>query len=451
MLLGQLGAATGVGCEPPLSCNNVAELTCTSQELVYASNVADVLSVVGTSNSVGGERSVDREVSAQARFRDINITASNAKDVLVYLKGLPKSENTFQERMACLRAGPTLDTWQALTYPSNEEMSAEKGRGAYEFKEFLGRPGVWLPEVENINHNLINNLLVRFGGEYNASFVGLMLGGESAEVRDVIIARGAPCAGKTSYLTGNFVLAADEAKSMLMDRITGATNDQIHFQGTSIIQKFERVLQEKFSQVLTSDALYLTIDAIENKFNALIENGSNQKVSVRDVQVDLITLCCRMLKRGGNEPKISFETLGGYVKNSLINRQGAINLVEQNKEYVKDYSFSAWNGDRYVEVARFCHNRGKVVAVDEALFEKYVTSVGGDFEIEKARCTVINSALRDWIVDGLETKEAARFIEAFKVYEGLTLEQALNNHARHVDIELSVAARVLKSVLAENV
>lgn len=441
-----VGAAGG----SQITCHAVDEKTPTSQELISVGNVPNVLRVIGEGHGARGRFDIDKKaVPVQAQLNDLKVTKGNAKEVLAYLKMLPKSENTIKARLECLKADQAMDTWLALTYPSNEEMVAQKGQGAYAFKEFLGSSGVWLPEIENINHNIINNLLVRFSGEYSASFVELMLGGESAEARDIMLARGTPCAGKTSYLAGNFAIAADDAKSMLMDRIPGSTNDQVHFQGTSIIQKFEQALQEKFLQVLTSDALYLTIDAIENKFNALIEAGRNQKVSVRDVQVDLVTLCCRMLKRGGNEPKISFDTLGGYVKSSLVNRQKSIELVEQNKVYVKDYSFSAWDGERYVQVARFCHERGTVVAVDETLFEQYVTSVGDDFDIEKARSTVINADLWDLVVDGLEAQEANRFLEALKRYEGMTLGQALNVHARQVDVELSVAARVLKDVLIE--
>ncbi|MEH6353721.1 hypothetical protein [Pseudomonas sp. 3JA] len=412
-----------------------------SREVLTTSNGPAVLSVGRGSDPSGCPLRLAESVCGTSQINE-----NNAKDVLEYLKGLPKSENTFQARLACLRADPSLETWQALTYISNEELIAQKALGFFEFKEFLGRAGVWLPEIENVNHNIINNLLVRAADECSGSFVELMLGGGEVNASDLVIARGAPAVGKSSYLANRYAVAPDEAKSMIRDRVQGLTNDQVHFQGTTIVQRFEHALMERFSLVFTSDALYLTVDAVENKLNAMVDSGKGQKVSVRDIQVDLVTLCCRVLKRGGNEPRMTFGAVSNFAKSAVLNRQAIIDLLEQKNDLIKDYSLLVWEAGKYIEVARFSPEEGKIVAVDQDLFEKYVTSKYNDNETEAARGAVIDEGFMMSVVEGLEAPEAQRFLTALKVYEGKTLEEAMHIHSRSLSADPTIGSRVLKGL-----
>lgn len=401
------------------------------QEVVKVSNGSAVLSPVSKVSFDLKEGALGVGGNSQGG----GVNEANAKSVLADLKRLPKSENTFQERLACLLADPSLETWQAFTYPSNEELVAQKASGDVGFREFLRGGGVWLPEVENVNHNIINNLLVRAADKYAESFVDLMLGDGKVEVSDLVIARGAPGVGKSHYLANQYALAVDDAKAMIQHRIQGLTSAQVHLQGKIIIQRFEHALMERFSLVLTLDALYLTMDAVKNKLDAMIESGKDQKVSVRDIQVDLITLCCRVLKRSVFQPRLTFAAVSDYAKSSLQNRQAFIELLEQKQALVKDYSLLVWEAGKYIEAARFCPEEGRVVAVDDALFDKCKSFEGVDAEIEEVRRMVIDELFMKTVVKDLDNVEAQRFVKALKVYEGRTLEEAMFIHSRDTSLE----------------
>lgn len=46
---------------------------------------------------------------------DLAISSSNARDILQALIRRPPSENTYRERLECMRADSSITSWQALT------------------------------------------------------------------------------------------------------------------------------------------------------------------------------------------------------------------------------------------------------------------------------------------------------------------------------------------------
>ncbi|MFO2464863.1 hypothetical protein OOJ96_13275 [Pseudomonas sp. 15FMM2] len=362
------------------------------------------------------------------------------------LQRLAPSKNTYQARLACLQADPSIATWEALTRDPEELKTLQKN----DWNGFVTRltePGVWLPEADSHNANILKNLTAALGGQYAGSFQSLLLGSDPVEKKEIALVRGAPSAGKTSFLKGRFALGADDVKNMLQNRLPSVTMSQVHFQGVAVLQTFMSSMERKLDQALTRDALYLWPKDFDSKLN-LAASKSEQKVAVHDIQVDLTTLCCRILKRSTAEALMNFDTLSTFFKASLESRKDTLASVEKNQEAVSEYSLAAWDGSKLVTVAERSPGTGAIEIKDAALFAEHVARdpAAISAEIQRVRDTVIDPAFIDQFVRELDPAVAKVFTQALSRYEGLTMSQALELHANRAHVPMSTAARVLQQV-----
>ena len=376
------------------------------------------------------------------------INKYTAKEVLAKLVKLPRSENTYSLRLACLKADRSIPTWHALTRDPEQLKALEKS-DLPRLESLLTKPGVWLPEVESMHVNVMANLTVKLCALYDASFQSLLLNDASVEGKDVFIVRGAPAAGKTSYLKGGFSLGADEVKEYLLNRMPGVSMPQLHMHSYILLDQFMNVMERKVAQGLTRDSLYLKPEAIENKLKMIALQDSGQKSAIHDIQVDLTTLCCRMLKRSTDEPLMSFDYLSQSFRLSLEKRQETIDLVQNNHDLINEYSLSAWNGSKNVKIAQRSADSQSITIHDQIAFEQLVKrdAVLIANEIERVRDTTINSAFIADFTAGLEPAIASVFTKALNHYDGKTIAEALELHRDREHVATSVASRVLAAVV----
>lgn len=375
------------------------------------------------------------------------INQDNSRSVLSNLLKLARGENTYNARLACLKADPSIESWQALTRDPEALKALQKSDWGG-FTARLMAPGVWLPEVDSLNANILKNLTTTLSSQYAATFQSLLLGPDPIEKKDIAIVRGAPSAGKTSFLKGRFALGADDVKNMIQNRLPGLTMPQVHTQGAALLQSFLGSMERKFDQALTRDALYLWPKDFDGKLGVAVSRGE-QKVAVHDIQVDLATLCCRILKRSTDEALMNFDTLSIFFKASLENRQGTIESVENNRDVVSEYSLTAWDGTKPVTVAERVPGSNTIEVKDAALFAEHVARdpAAISAEIQRVRDTVIAPGFINLFVRDLDPATAKVFTQALSRYEGKTLSQALELHANKAHVPTSIAARVLEQVL----
>jgi hypothetical protein len=200
---------------------------------------------------------------------------------------------------------------------------------------------------------------------------------------------------------------------------------------------------------LTRDALFLTPKIIEDKLHALEMQEGGQKAAVRDIQVDLTTLCCRMLKRSTDEALPGFDFLSQCFRSSLENRQKVIDLVQKNYDLISEYSLSAWDGYENVIIAERLSDSRNIVIHDQALFDQHVARDPDliDKEILRVRDTLIDEKFISKFTVGFETDIASEFTKALSHYKGKTIAEALRLHCDRDHIATSVASRVLADIV----
>lgn len=377
-----------------------------------------------------------------------NVNKYTAKAVLGELLKQPRSESAYATRLACLKADNSIQTWQALTHnPEALKILEQKNPSSLPLR--LAEPGVWLPEVEKIHTNVLMNLMVKLAGEYAASFQALAMGTEGAEVKEVSIVRGPPGAGKTFYLKGGFSLGGDEVKNYLQNRMPGLTMSQVHLQGSILLDRFMSSMESKFEQSLTRDALNLYPGIFEQRLKAVEFQEGRQKAAVHDIQVDLTTLCCRMLKRSTDEALLGFDYLSQSFRSSLEHRQETIELMKKKHDIISEYSLSTWNASKNFKVAERSAGSKDITVYDQSLFDQLVTRdpVLIDAEIARVRDTVIDGAFISDFTAGLEPAIAVVFADALSKYDGKTIAEALELHRDRDHVATSVASRVLAEVV----
>ncbi|PAM84551.1 hypothetical protein CES87_08380 [Pseudomonas sp. ERMR1:02] len=349
----------------------------------------------------------------------MSINKHTAKAVLSELVKLPISENTYAARLECLKVDPSILTWHALTrYP--DKLKELEQTDLPKLEKCLAGAGVWLPEVESINANVLKNLMVKLADQFEASFQCLLLETEAPEKKDVLIVRGAPTSGKTSYLGGNFTLSTDEVRNYLQDRMTGITMPQLHMHAYTLLNHFTMNMEKKFSQVLARGSLFESPKLVDSKLQAIRLQEGKQKAAVHDIQVDLRTLCCRMLKRSTEEALMGFDYLSQRFRCSLENRQETIELVQKNQEIINEYSLSVWDGSKSVRVAERSVDSQDIIIHDKALFDQQVSRdpVLIEAEIAHVRDTVIDGAFISDFTAGHEPAIAVVFTDALSKYDG---------------------------------
>ncbi|WP_433736610.1 hypothetical protein [Pseudomonas putida] len=378
----------------------------------------------------------------------MGINKHTAKSVLSELVKLPCSENTYSARLECLKADRSIPTWHALTrHP--EKLKELEQTDLPKLEACLKEAGTWLPEVEAINVNVMMNLTAKLAAEYEASFQSLMLEEGIVEKKDVLIVRGAPGAGKTSYLSGGFSLCTDEVKNYLQNRMPGVTMPQLYMHAYTLLGRFMSEMESKFAQSLTQDALYLYPELIDKKIQVVELQRGEQKALLHDIQVDLTTLCCRMLKRSTYEALMSFDFLSQRFRSSLDRRQETIQLVIEKPEIISEYSLSVWDGTKSVKVAERSADSQDIIIHDQALFDLQVSRdpVAIEAEITRVRDTVINEAFISSFTVGFEPAIATVFKDALSKYDGKTMAEALELHRDRDHVATSVASRVLADVI----
>ncbi|HWT68415.1 MAG TPA: hypothetical protein VN214_04795 [Pseudomonas sp.] len=426
-----------------------------SETKSLAPNVCNNVRRVSNSPSSMGSAGVDNktlvpqpEVLVGKTGTGTLINKHTAKSVLSELVKLPCSESTYSARLECLKADCSIPTWHALTRHPEELKELEKT----DFPKLelrLAEAGVWLAEVECINANVMMNLTAKLDAEYKASFQSLMLEEGIVEKKDVSIVRGAPGAGKTSYLSGGFSLGTDEVRNYLQNRMPGITMSQLYLHAYTLLDRFLSCMESMFSQSLTRDSLYLYPGLIESKLQLVELQKGNQKAAVHDIQVDLTTLCCRMLKRSTDEALMGFDFLSQYFRSSLEKRQETIELVQKNHQIISEYSLSVWDGNKSVRVAERSIDSRNITIHDQALFDQQVSRAPAliDAEIAHVRDTVIDGAFISSFTAGLEPAIAAVFTDALDKYDGKTMAEALELHRDRDHVATSVASRVLADVV----
>ena len=376
------------------------------------------------------------------------INRRNAATVLNELVSRPLCENTYSARLACLKADPAIASWQALTRnPAALVLLEKSDYGALVSR--LAESGVWLPEVDNINSNIIANLLLGLATHYGETFRSLAFDKDRPRpVQDILIVRGTPAAGKTSFLQGRFAPGSDDAREMLQNRIPCLTVPQVHAQGAALFLHFSRVMESRLSQALPRDALYLWPKDFVGKLETVAATPG-QKAVVHDLQVDLTTLCCRLLKRSTGEPLMNFSTLGILFKAALENRQALLASLEQHKASIDEYCLWGWNGTERVKVAERAVGSEGLLIMDQALFAEQVERSGPQIqaEIDRVGATRIDAAFIEQFVREMTPSTAQPFVRALRGYAGKTLGQALQLHADRAHQPVSVAARVLTAVI----
>ncbi len=388
------------------------------------------------------------------------ITESNAREVLNQLIGRPLSENHYRERLACMIADPSITSWQALTrdpdylqrLQDNERLgwSAPDAvdRNMPTLAQALVKRNVWLPEVDSLNVNILKNLTVQAANTYLTQFQSILQDPPPALSHDVSIVRGAPSAGKTTFLSGQFALNTDVVKNMIQHRMPGTSMLQVHDQGAALVQQFMGAMEQRLGQPLTRDALYLWPKDFDQKIADVSRLSQAPKLRFHDIQVDLITLCCRILKRGTDEAVMDFNVLSQLFRAGLEHRGPSIESVKNSRHSLKEYSLSAWDGQQNVLVAQRAPDTKAFVIKDQALFDKVTARDNRSIqaEVEGARNTVIDAQFIETFTAPLPPAQASAFGDALRRYEGQTFEQALTQHARRKPVATSIAARVLAGV-----
>lgn len=392
---------------------------------------------------------------------DVSITASNAREVLLALIRRPPSDNTYRERLECLRADPGITSWQALTrdpaqlqrLQDNERIAwtnpAAVDNSLMPLAQALRQKGVWLPEVENLNANILKNLTTQMAGKYLEQFQSILQEPAPARASDVSIVRGAPSAGKTTFLKGQFALNTDAVKNMIQDRMPGTSMLQVHDQGVALVQQFSGTMEKRLAQPLTRDALYLWPNDFDKKVADVGKLSADPRLRFHDIQVDLATLCCRILKRGTDEAVMNFDVLSQFYKAGLEHRGASIESAKGSGSLLKEYSLSAWDGSRNVLVAQQVVGSQDFVIHDPRLFEQVTTWDKGSVqaEVDRVRATTIDAQFIDRFTASLPAAQATAFREALSVYTGLTLKEALEQHAQRKPVVTSLGARVLAQVM----
>ncbi|CRM92731.1 hypothetical protein [Pseudomonas sp. 22 E 5] len=390
-----------------------------------------------------------------------SINSSTARGVLNQLIGTPLSENTYRERLACMIADPSITSWQALTrdpgqlqrLQDNERLRWADPAAADEtlptLAQALGKKNVWLPEVDNLNANILKHLTAQVAEKYLTQFQSILQDPAPALSQDVSIVRGAPSAGKTTFLTGQFALNTDVVKNMIQNRMPGTSMLQVHDQGAALVQQFMSPMEKRLGQPLTRDALYLWPNDFNQKIADIARLSQEPKLHFHDIQVDLATLCCRILKRGTDEAVMDFNVLSQFFSAGLEHRGPSIESVKNSQDRLKEYSLSAWNGQQNVLVAQRAPGAKDFVIKDQALFDKVTArdSRSVQAEVERVRNTVIDAPFIEAFSAPLTPAQASAFGAALRRYEGQTFEQALKQHAQRKPVATSVAARVLASVV----
>ncbi|WP_448108923.1 hypothetical protein [Pseudomonas azerbaijanoccidentalis] len=407
-------------------------------------------SPVGMGN-LGGNRETlfsKPEVLVGKTGAGMRINKHTAKSVLSELVKRPCSENTYSARLECLKADRSIPTWHALTRDP-ERLKELEISDLPQLEACLSGVGVWLPEVESINANVMINLTVKLAAQYEASFHSLVLEEGVVEKKDISIVRGAPAAGKTSYLKCGFSLGGDEVKEHLLNRMPGVTMPQLHMHSYVLLDGFMRFMEKRLLQGLTRDSLYLKPEAIKRKLQVVMSQDGGQKAAVHDIQVDLLTLCCRMLKRSTDEPLMSFDYLSQSFRLSLESRQETIDLISNNHDLVNEYSLSVWDGSKSVKVAERSADSQHIIIYDQALFDRQVKRdpASIDAEIPRVRDTVIDKAFISSFTAGFEPAIATVFKDALSKYDGKTIAEALELHRDRDHVATSVASRVLAEVV----
>jgi len=363
-----------------------------------------------------------------------SINSSTARSVLSELIGRPLSESTYRERIACMIADPSITSWQALTrYPGelqrlqdNERLSWSDPTAADKnmptLAQALGKKNVWLPEVESLNANILKNLTVQVAEKYLAQFRSILQDPAPALPQDVSIVRGAPSAGKTTFLTGQFALNTDVVKNMIQNRMPGTSMLQVHDQGAGLVQQFMGPMEKRLGQPLTRDALYLWPNDFNQKIADIARLCQAPKLHFHDIQVDLATLCCRILKRGTDEAVMDFNVLSQFFSAGLEHRGPSIESVKNSQDRLKEYSLSAWNGQQNVLVAQRAPGANDFVIKDQALFDKVTArdSRSVQAEVESVRSTVIDSPFIESFTAPLPPVQASAFGSALRRYGGQT-------------------------------
>ncbi|WP_434698602.1 hypothetical protein [Pseudomonas sp. D1-1] len=372
------------------------------------------------------------------------INKRTAKAVLAELLRQPRSESNYANRLACLSADRSIQTWQALTHDP-ETLKVLEQTTPTALPSRLAEPAVWLPEVEKIHTNVLMNLMSKLAGEYSVSFQSLALGREEAEIKEVSIVRGPPGAGKTFYLKGGFSLGGDEVKNYLQNRMPGLTMSQVHLQGSVLLDRFMSSMERKLEQSLTRDGLYLNPLIFEQKLQAVGLQDGRQKAAVRDIHVDLTTLCCRMLKRSTDEALLGFDYLSQSFRLSLENRARTIELVGEKHGNISDYLLLAWDGSKNIKVAECPAGLKNITVYDHSLFDQLVMRDPAliDAEIARVGETVIDGAFISRFTAGFEPTIAALFTEALSTYDGKTIAHALALNLDRGHVATSVASRII--------
>ena len=455
-------ASTATALQPPLddasSAWPVSSKTSTASRAVPSQRtlLAHLVSVAAQATSspaLSSEPSVEpsaysTEFLGGKAVASMSINKHTAKDVLSELVKLPVSVSTYAARLECLKSDCSIPTWHALTH-NPERLKALEQSDYSEFEENLKGRDVWLEEVESINSNVLMNLLVKLIAQYKASFQSLLLEAGVDEIKDISIIRGAPAVGKTSYLKGGFSIGTDEVRNYLQNRMPGVTMSQLYTHAYTLLDQFMSSMESKLSQALTRDALYLYPGLIENKLQAVGLQKGNQKAKVHDLQVDLKTLCCRILKRSTDEALMSFDVLSQYFRSSLENRKEALESVQKRHELISEYSLSVWDGSKYIKVAERTADSQDFIIHDKALFDQQVSRDPAliELEIANVRDTLIDRAFISNFTAGLEPAIAVVFADALSKYEGKTMAEALELHRDRDHVATSVASRVLADVV----
>lgn len=389
------------------------------------------------------------------------IDSSTARGVLNLLIDRPLSENTYRERLACMIADPSITSWQALTrdpgqlrrLQDNERLGwanpAAADKKLPTLAQALGKKNVWLPEIESLNANILKNLTAQVAEKYLAQFQSILQDPVPAVSQDVSIVRGAPSAGKTTFLTGQFALNTDVVKNMIQNRMPGTSMLQVHDQAAALVQQFIGSMEKHLGQPLTRDALYLWPNDFNQKIADIARLSPVPKLNFHDIQVDLATLCCRILKRGTDEAVMDFNVLSQFFSAGLEHRGSSIESIKNNQAGLKEYSLSAWDGKQNVLVAQRTPGAKTFVIKDQALFDKVTARDHRSIqsEIERVRNTVIDVSFIEAFTAPLPPAQASAFGAALRRYEGQTFEQALKQHAQRKAVATSVAARVLADVM----
>jgi hypothetical protein len=392
---------------------------------------------------------------------DLAISSSNARDILQALIRRPPSENTYRERLECMRADSSITSWQALTRdPEQLKRLQENERSAWSnpagfdknlmpLAQALRQKNVWLPEVENFNANILKNLTTQMAGKYLEQFQSILQDPAPARAGDVSIVRGAPSAGKTTFLKGQFSLNTDAVKNMIQDRMPGTSMSQVHDQGVALVQQFSGTMEQRLAQPLTRDALYLWPKDFDKKMTDVGNMSGEPRLRFHDIQVDLTTLCCRILKRGTDEAVMGFDMLSQFYKAGLEHRGASIQSVKDSGSSLKEYSLSAWDGNRNVLVAQQAQGSKDFVIHDPRLFDKVTTwdKDSVQAEVDRVSGTTIDAPFINRFTASLPEAQAAPFREALSVYTGLTFKEALQQHAMRKPVATSLGARMLAQVV----